>query len=278
MQPLSQSELNNVARTRLFDPVKNISMKLEGDGSMPVTLQDSTTPSIISYAHLVSNTTVLSIATAKDDREITVDDPTGIVIANNANNYIHIFDLEANTFFIGFITNVAGNVLTVDTLINEVFPAGSLVSISTHNMAVNGAITPKVFTLRGADPGIDLSVDITRFMMYCITTAAVNLTDFGDIANGLTNGLMIRKVDGTTTNLINYHSNIEMKGLMYDWQSLADSNPGQGLNGFTGRFTVSKLGSVMRISPGESVEFIVQDDCSSLLGLYIIPEGSIVTP
>ena len=98
------------------------------------------------------------------------------------------------------------------------------------------------------------------------------LSDFGDITNGLTRGLVIRKVDGTYQNLVNFKSNIGMKNVMYNFDIQVVANG--AVDGFVGRMTLSALGAVIRLGPGEDLQIVVQDDLTSLTEFSIIAEGS----
>ena len=247
---------------------------LEVNGSIPVTVQDQTTPPFIIKASQVTVTTALAVAAVPNDTDIEVTDATNIITGN----YIGIFNIITDAFYVGTVIGIVANVLSMDTPIDMDFEIGDIVGAGITNMAVDGSGTTQIFTLRGADPGLNVTLDITRVMILCVTNTATELTDFGDITGGLTKGLVMRRVDGMINNIFNFKTNIEMKGVMYDWDALEASNPGQGVNGFAGRLTFAgqnKMGVVVRIGPGESVQFLVQDDLSTLLNFEVIFEGSL---
>jgi len=247
---------------------------LEPNGSLPVTLQDQTTPPLIVNASDITATTTLAVETVEEDRTVTVVSAAGMSVGD----LLGLFDTIHNRYYAGYITAINSNVLSMDSPIDHVYIVGTIVGTGDTNLAVDGSVTPVIYTLRGADPGIALTVDVTRIMFYCITSTATELTDFGDIAGGLTNGLLIRRTNGYINNIANFKSNIQMKGIMYDWEALSASNPGQGLYGFSGRLTFggqNKMGVVLRVGPGESVQLMVQDNLSTLVALYVIFEGHI---
>ena len=98
---------------------------------------------------------------------------------------------------------------------------------------------------------------------------------FGDIGGGLLRGITIRRVDGTTQNILNAKTNGELKSIMFDYDPETVAQNGQ--NGFTGRLTFAgqnKLGAVVRLGEGEDLQMIVQDDLTSLVDFEIIAEGS----
>jgi hypothetical protein len=249
---------------------------LETNGSVPVTLQDQTTPTLIVPLNQVSNTTtVLNVGTI-DTNTIDVTVTTGFVDGA----FIVIADLSNNRYYTGKqVGAIAGNTITLDTRLDFAYAAGAQITNGITNMAVNGSVTPQVFGLRVSDPGLPLTVDVTRLMFLCTTTGANDLSTFGDIAGGLTFGIQIRKRDGTFNNIFNAKTNGDLEGIMFDFHIHEATNPIQGQDGFTGRLTFAgqnKMGVTVRVGPDEDIECIIQDDLSSLTNFQIIAEGSAV--
>lgn len=182
-------------------------------------------------------------------------------------------------FYFGRILGISGNTLTVDTPIDYPFLAGSNAFNATRNMAVDGSTVTQVFQVRGAGAETGLSIDLTRLIMKCITTSAVDLSKFGDIAGGITNGLVLRRDDGLTENIFNVKTNGELAGLAYDWNAQVATNPAQGQDGFLWRYTFGgqdKHGVVIRLDPGDALEFWIQDDLSTITTLECIAAGHVV--
>ena len=249
---------------------------LEPNSSLPVTLQDQTTPTLIVPLSQVSNTTtVLNIGTV-DTNTIDVTATTGFVNGT----FIVIADLVNNRYYTGEqVGAIAGNTVTLDTPLDFAYAVGATITNGNINMSVNGSVTRQVFGLRVSDPGLPLTVDVTRLMFECTTDTAVDLSKFGDIVGGLTNGIVLRKRDGTFNNIFNAKTNSRLKGIMLDFELIAATNPSQGQDGFSGRLTFggqSKMGVVVRVGPDEDLECIIQDDLTSLLTFTIIAEGSAV--
>jgi hypothetical protein len=253
-------------------------VRLEENGSLPVTLQDQTSPTLIVPLNQVSNTTtVLNVGTI-DTSTIDVTVTTGFV----AGAFIVIADLVNNRYYTGYqVGAIAGNTVTLDTRLDFAYAAGAQITNGITNMAVNGSVTPQVFGLRVSDPGLPLTVDVTRLMFLCTTVALNDLSTFGDIENGLLNGIQIRKRDGTFNNIFTAKTNGDLEGIMFDFHIHAKTNPVQGQDGFTGRLTFggqSKMGVVVRVGPDEDLECIIQDDLSTLTAFSVIAEGSAVIP
>ena len=254
-------------------------LKIEDNGSMPVTIQDQDSPIVaVKMSRLTAGTTLAAPITL-NDTTITVTSNTAMAVGSQ----LAIFDPTAVRYAIVKILAVNGTSIDVDTPLDFAFPNGSFVDVSETNMAVNGSLgTPIVFGVRnnaGAvpPPGLELSLDIVRVIFQCITDSAVDYDLFGNIA-ALTNGIVLRNRDGETHNIFNVKTTGELAGLMYD---LSVHDVKQGTNGFIARLTFggqNKMGSVIRLDIDEDLELWVQDNLTGLTTLEIMAEGSIVLP
>lgn len=246
----------------------------QNTNSIKVTNLDPTDPLFVVALAVIEGTTTLTAQANLNDRVISVADATGIT----AGTYIALFNLATNRFYAGFVVSVNVLDLTIDSPIDSTFEIGDLVGFGTDQMNVDGSITPVIFTLRGADPGLDVTIDVTRIIFTCTTENTVDLSRFGDIVGGLTNGMVMRQVNGITNNIFNIKTNGDIANIMYDWTPFDTNNIQHGRNGFVARLTFSgqeKMGAVIRVKPGENIEFIIQDDLSTLLTFSIIAEGHI---
>jgi len=262
-------DLNNVA----FEDLNAWLLLNTGNvNNTDVSIQSSTSPFLIVKASTLDAETTITTTTAKDDYIINVTSATGFVIGK----YLTIYNIEANRVFFANILAINTLAITLDTPIDFEFLSGSFVNVGSTNMNVDGSITPKIFGIRNPNvQDVALSYDITRIIFKCLTSATIDLSKFGDIIGGLTRGLVARKVDGTYRNIFNVKTNAELKNLMYDFDiQLASGNQ---QDGFTGRFTFEKLGSVLRLEQNEDLQFIVQDDLSDLTEFNIIAQGAEVT-
>jgi hypothetical protein len=244
---------------------------------LDVNIQDQFTDAIAANFNQVTNSTELTDAIAIDDLDIVVDDATGV----SAGSYIILFHPGSVRFSTFIALSVVSTTITLDTPIDFAYPAGTFVDIAVINLAVDGSSTTQTFGLRGtgAPPGVDLSFDVTRIIFTCITATAVDLSKFGDIAAGITNGLVLRKRDGTFHNVFNIKTNGDIANLMFDWTVHQASNPIQGQDGFISRMTFAgqdKMGVTIRLAIGEDLEFLVQDNLSTITSFKVIAEGHIV--
>ena len=250
-------------------------MILEANGSIPVTLQDQTTPPVIlPLSRLIAEDTV-AVETVQDAYTITLADSTGFV----AGNFVFIANVALNEImFCEQVGAPAGNVITVDRPIDYAFPIGSYVSTNSTDMAVNGAVTPVIFSLRPGTVDVPITVDVTRIMIGIKTTEAVDLSKFGDIAGGLAFGITLRRVDGIKSNIFNVKTNGELASIAYDIRFYDAQNVIQGQHGLIARLTFAgqnKMGVVVRVGPDEDLQLIVHDDLSGLLAFTVIAEGSV---
>lgn len=224
-------------------------------------------PLIIAKLSTVESETTLAVTGAIDDTTINVTDGTGFVIGK----YLSLYNVTANRFYVGYITEVATNIISLDTPLDFAFPAGTFVTGGETNMAVDGSVTPKVFALRNTEQVIGTSAHLARIIFKGITASLGVFTEFGDLP-ALAKGIVLRKKDGVFRNILNAKSNEQMKELMYDFEIIAGTGP-QDPDGFSGRFTFTKLGPFVELAPGEDLQLIIQDDLTGLTELEMMVEG-----
>jgi hypothetical protein len=249
---------------------------LEPNGSVPVTLQDQTTPTLIVPLNQVANTTTTSSPGVIDTYTIDVTVNTGFADGS----FVVIADLVNDRYYTGTqVGDIAGSTVTLDTPLDFDYASGSSITNGIINMNVNGSVTRQIFSLRASDPGLPTTVDVTRIMFLCTTEGLNDLSTFGDIAGGLEKGIVIRRRDGVYNNIFNAKTNGDLEGIMFDFHIHAKTNPVQGQDGFTGRLTFAgqnKMGVSVRIGPNEDLECLIQDDLTGITSFKIIAEGSVV--
>ena len=269
-------EVEVVSDVSIEQPVDvNIISPLESNGALPVILQDQTTRSVdLYFTQTVGSPTVTSQQVAVDQTWVLVNDVSSI----SAGTYLGIFEVTEEKFYFADVLAVNGLNVSLDTPFDHNFSSGSFVRPLTRNMNVDGSDECKTFSVNGAQSG---GVDITRIIFNIVTSSAVDLGKFGDINGGLLNGIVLRKTDGNYWNLWTAKTNGELVGLMYDVSFFDASNPGQGVNGLSGRFTwggQDKHGAVIRLlNSSESLDLIICDDLSGLLDFKMIGAGSFTT-
>lgn len=254
-------------------------LKIESDGSMPMTWQDPTEPVLIVHASKVHKFTTLASDSAIDDRVISVVDASTCI----AGDSIKVISPRAGRFYIGHIVSVSTNDITLDSPLDYAHLTKASIACANENLAVDGSVTPQIFSLRAADPtgAVPVTVHITRIIIECITDSAVSLDKFGNIA-ALTNGLVMRRVDGVYNNIFNVKTLGDLAGLAYDVVVYEKSAPADNIDGFTVRMTFagpSKMGTAIEVGPGEDIQFIVSDNLEfgtpDIIELHITFQGHV---
>ncbi len=248
--------------------------KSTGNKEIDVKIQNQTTPSLITKFNRVTDSTILTTQATKFTYDIEVASTVGMIPLTS---FLILFDVGSGRVYLGNIVSINVLTVTLDSQIDFEFPIGTIVDVTTTQMAVDGSITPVIFGIRGLGivPGLNLEYDITRIIMTCYTSTAVSLAKFGDLTK-LIRGVALRFRDGTVQNISNVKSNGEIAGITLDYIPYSATNPVQGQHGFTARLTFTgqdKLGVSKRLKSGEDLEFIIQDNLTGLASLEIVAEG-----
>lgn len=246
------------------------------DFTNDVFIQDQHSPTVIVPLNKTENITSLNFPTSIDDKVISVANAVGF----EQGKFVSLTNIANNRYYTGEVVSVDVQDITLDNLIDFDYPtADTVVTQGTHAMNVDGSVTPQIFSLRASDPGLPVTIDITRIIISMTCDSLVDLSKFGDIAGGLTHGLMFRRVDGAYNNIANFKTNQDIAGVMFDWTPYAAANPVQGIDGFVSRMTFAgqpKMGVTVRVGPGQDFQGIVQDPLQSILTFKIMVEGHVV--
>jgi len=168
--------------------------------------------------------------------------------------------------FIAYVVNVTTNTITVDTPIDYVFEAATAIGLIINtNMAVVGSLAaPRIFKVQaGVTP-----VFFRRFIMTITDGSSMDDGKFGGIP-ALTNGIVLRIVNGFQKSIINVKTNSDLRQWAYDLQ-YTDKAPA-GVYGVASRLTYAgkeKHGVVLSVSGTSEVQWVVQDDLTDLLTLF----------
>ena len=214
-------------------------------------------------------TDTLNGAVSADSKILVLNDATGF----SANDMIDISLGAKHVHMYRKIISIATNTLTLDSGLDVALTDGSVITQTSFNMAVNGSVTPQVFTVRSTT---DEKVDIMRLLLSIVDNVAADDGKFGGIA-ALTNGVHIRRNmnDGTYQTLAIWRANKDMKEDMYD--VAYTDKAGGGNYGVNGRWTIFETGAVLNIDGdlGETIECVIQDDLTTLIDFQIKMQGHI---
>jgi hypothetical protein len=183
---------------------------------------------------------------------------------------IILLDPTQDRSFLAIVTNTVGDVITVDRPIDHNFAtAVTLGRIVTTNMAVDGSVTPQVFSARAGS----VELDFTRFIIKMLSGTSMDDGRFGSIPP-LTNGFVFRIVNSFQKTIFNFKTNGEIGNFCFDVR-YADKAPA-GQYGLSARITFggqSKHGVVLRIGTNDVLQWIVQDDLTGLDTLQVVGQG-----
>lgn len=244
---------------------------LESNGAIPVNVQDQNSRTFdVYFGQTIGTPTTLTTDAVIDSYSISVTTGHGILVGDK----IAMFDAVGQRVYIGEALTSATNLITLDTPLNYSYASAStVVARRTIELNVNGSSIRQIFTI--ANP-INVEVDITRILFQIITDTAPEMTDFGDITNGLTGGIVLRVKNGRNINYWNLKTNGELINLMYDVTVYDALVPGLGSYGLGARLTYAgqdKHGVTIRLAIDDTLQLIVQDDLTSLLSFRMIATG-----
>ena len=202
-------------------------------------------------------------------RQIVVSDPSSFSVGDI------VVMTKTGSIYFGEVLNVAVNTLTCDALIPVVFPSGSVIQSFTRDLNVNGSVTPQRFSIFGSGAP-NVQINLVRLVWTSLTTDAVDYSKFGDIVGGLTNGMILQGVpaSGDPSNQFVIKTNADLDNLTGgDFKVSAASNPAQGQDGFTARYTFGgkdKHDVIPPINIGDRLDIIIQDNLTTLLLFYLL--------
>ena len=222
-------------------------------------------------------TTTAAIVVVGDNtagRQIQVTDPSSFSVDD-----VVVMTSPGNIYF-GLVLVVAADLLTCDSLIPFAFPSGSVIQSFTRDLNVDGSVTPQRFTIFGSGAP-NVQINLTRLVLTALTTDPVDLSKFGDIIGGLTNGMMLQGIPAGVippSNNWNVKTNADLENLTGgDFKVAAATNPAQGQDGFNARYTYGgpdKHDAIPPINIGDRIDLIIQDNLTTILQLLMLFAGN----
>ncbi len=178
-------------------------------------------------------------------------------------------------FYQGIVTNVSTNIITLTAPLDYAFPITSTGQKASAQLAVNGSVTPVVFSLA---PATESGWHVTGIMFELTDATAMDDTLFGGVT-ALTKGVVVRKKDGTYKNLFTLRSNADFQ-VTCQTTSYADK-AGAGSYGFRAYKDFSiQHGVVVSLdgATADELEIIVQDDLTGLTNFRVNLVGHVMVP
>lgn len=247
------------------------------DGIIHQYAKEEEKPAVISLAHNPIITTALTDAVALDGYVIDVEDVTGV----SAGDLCFIYDIVDGdpVYSLARIVSISTLGVTLDRYLDNSYDSGAVVIFSSKDLNVTGTMaSPITFNARVISSSVLSTVfNVCSITLFCTTTTAISMENFGDISDGLANGVQIRKVttDGYQ-NIVNFKTNADIMAVGYDFQVIDAANPGQDTYGFCAKITFADRGTnntVLRLDTDEDLEVVVKDDLSSLGEFTVTVKG-----
>jgi len=171
------------------------------------------------------------------------------------------------------VLSVATNVLTLDSPLDNIYTSANAVVLKlTKELNVDGSTTVAKFDIPNETT---TEFHITRIIIHLTDADEMDDAKFGSLT-ALTRGIIFRKKnsDGSYNNIFNVKNNGEFGELAYDiaYQDAAK----HGTYGLHCRITyggISKHGTIFKISEGEALEILIQDNLLALDSFRIIAQG-----
>jgi len=216
--------------------------------------------------------TTLAVAITPQDRSITVNSVVGFAIGDR----IQIEDGVIETTF-PQIRDIIGNVITLDRPLDNAFDVDDIVEQVSINMNTDGSLVPVSYKII---PDLNQEWHIITITISLTHTSASDPSQFGDITDGLLNGVILRAYNGAAgqyRTLTNWKTNAQI-GLDFGG---VDYIPKAG-GGDNSTFAVANIKFVSGAVPdlkganGDFLEILIQDDLTSLITVNGKVQGHIV--
>lgn len=247
-------------------------------------LQDQTTEMLdLDFLQVVKTGLTLAVDSVADSRDITLTAGhgmiTGVFPVGDVGTILEVGSTDTGRFIQAKVLAVVGDVITLNQLVGDVFPSGTLVSTGNRNMALaDGSSTPVIFKV---EPAPAQAGDITRIVIAIIGPTAMDFSTFGS-DDALPVGLLfrVRRPDGSYKNLRTVDVNLEAMLWGFDNNIFTPKSQGNTTHGIAFRVTFAgpeKHGVVARLDGTllEQIECVVLDalNAGSNTIVRVIAEG-----
>jgi len=174
----------------------------------------------------------------------------------------------------GYVLSVSTNDITVDVPLDFAYTTDAYVSRGSDSMNVDGSSTNVSFT---TSPPSGATWHITQVVFHIVDNVDMDTSKFGGIAS-LTNGCLLRVVDGYTKNIMNVKNNGQLAEHAYELEYVAKAPAGsyevRAKKTFNG---LENLGVVIQLdgSTQDSLRLIVRDDLTDLSDFHVMAFGHV---
>lgn len=251
---------------------------------LAVFVQDQTTEMLdLDFLQELKTGLSLAVDSVATSRDIILTAGHGMVTgtfpAGDVGTMLEIGSTLTGRFIQAKVLAVVGDVITLNQLVGDIFPAGSSVNTGNRNLAlVDGSTTPAVFRV---EPSPVQAGDITRIIIAIIGPSAMDFSTFGSDP-ALPVGLLfrVRRPDGSYKNLRTIDVNLEAYLWGFD-NSILTPKTGNTSHGLAFRVTFAgqeKHGVTARLDGTllEQLECVVLDNLNAGTNttIRVMAEGS----
>jgi len=248
---------------------ENRLMKLESNGSLPVSIQDQSSEIIDLYFCRILGTTTVASPITIDAKQVTVASNSG------AAQYDCIEISEDGHVFQALVTAISGNNISFNAPTDIAFSTNAVVKFGEWNMNYDGSGATLIYTIM---PPAGVKWDICRIIFGMLDDVAMDDGKFGGISP-LTNGLVLRIKNGVTKNIFIVSDNGGLRERSFDVQYIDKAPAGQ--YGFGCRRTFNgqeKNGVVIRLDgdTNDQLQILIQDNLTAITKLACVAQGHLV--
>lgn len=260
--------MSEIRKTYLHDGYGNPIKSLDG----AINMHDADVHRAIinrQFNQITATTTTFAANASAGATSITLTSATGFAVGD----YLRLESATAEDLH-PRITVLAGTLATLDRPIDNSYVIGNTITKAIINMAVSGTLaSPQSFKVQ---PKTGNVWHLTRVLIEMTHAAAGDNGLFGGIT-ALTNGVVLRRYDGTTGKFATFtvwKTNSDIVTDMYDIVYAARSGGG-GAYGTNARGTFHNAGAIVYLdgTAGDYLEILVQDNISTLTSFRIKAQG-----
>lgn len=260
---------------------KRVAANISDEGALDFFIQDQHTKALFIPMHTHTGN-VFTLTSAANPGHWTINVSAGHGLVGGEPIACGCVD----NWFYGYVVGVAGNVITLDRVINVRYPAGHPFEELTEDMAVDGSGARVVYHAYSVP---DLDFDITAMHISIICATEPDDSMFGDLA-ALTRGISLRRRDGLTGEYFNMgtaRTNGHMSLFVGNGNLVYTDKAGggafavrvsanfRGSWGVTARLRGSTAGPYAPNGRDE-MHMVIQDDIDGLDSMHILLIGHVV--
>jgi len=241
---------------------------LSDNSAMPVSGDRNTEVVDIYFCQSINAVTLATDVTI-DTYAVTLVAGHGVVVGN-----ILCFK-EGSHFLQAEVITVVVNAITIDRPLDFAFTTAANIERTTHNMNVDGSVTPQIFRISPAN--LTINFKITKIIFNIKDNTAMDTSMFGGLAT-LTNGIVVRKKDGTYKNYFNVKDNGDFLHHCTIVEFIDKAPAGtygfraiKKFAGFDNHGVVVELAN----STTDELQIIIQDDLTGLTGFECVALGRV---